>query len=309
MDNLLAQVTCVSDYLSFIEQLPSSSSPAADFDDTFVSSVTFFRGQANEAWGLTPSLFRQGLFDDESLLLQSIMHCRPDDFEGLDRFYAMALLQHYGMPTRLLDLTTNPLVALFFACSGEMKSNGKVIILPHFPTSWSTDPLIQLVMDFCFDYHRSQVDLASMLADSMDKYGHSVGRLMPTTIDLLIHYLTIPALGVRPKWTNPRLMAQQGAFLICGMELADRKKPASGNALGRYDCRFAPMMDTPISMIWKSACSCIVPYDCKEKILNELHLLGVDSMTLFPDLPHAIETVVNTVKRKSITKQGHGRLS
>lgn len=50
---------------------------------------------------------------------------------GADDWDALVVAQHYGMATRLLDWTTNPLIALWFAASdGRETSDGYVFLLP-----------------------------------------------------------------------------------------------------------------------------------------------------------------------------------
>lgn len=51
----------------------------------------------------------------------------PQEFSGLSNLSKLAKMQHYNYPTRLLDLTTNPLVALWFACSDYSRDRKKIV--------------------------------------------------------------------------------------------------------------------------------------------------------------------------------------
>ena len=289
-------IRSVSEYLECLSKIKTE--PKATFS---VGCFTLFRGQANANWLLSPSLYRQNLFEAENLLLTEIKHICPNEF-GDNRFDSLVKMQHFGMPTRLLDVTTNPLVSLYFACESSEQSNedGIVYIFPNMPVSWSNDLLVDLVMDFVYDYFPRKMWLDQMLDQSRKKYGNGSYRLMPDTIDSLLHYLTVPAFAVMPAKTNERIEAQDGAFFVFGMHFSNREVSTNPGTIGRVYYNFEPIEIDNVQQIWKKTETLRIPAAAKKGILNQLDILGINERKLFPDLSHQINHTVRTVKAHMI---------
>lgn len=94
----------------------------------FSGDNIFYRGHSNKEYELKPGIYRGDIIKNEDKIYRETIAKVPYDFKDKNTIESLALMQHYGIPTRILDLTTNALVALYFACVGNEDKDGEVIV-------------------------------------------------------------------------------------------------------------------------------------------------------------------------------------
>lgn len=109
-----------------------------------------FRGQSCSEWGLVTSVGRIESYTATKEKNLFLGFKQEYQFYTRERLHAdlelLFMAQHYGLPTRLLDWTFNPLVALYFACESHEDKDGKVFSFP-LKRLYHVDELIQNLSD------------------------------------------------------------------------------------------------------------------------------------------------------------------
>ena len=248
----------------------------------------FFRGHSNANYLLQPSVMRSPkLYENENRLYNDLLIECPADFEKChSHFEKLVKMQHYGLPTRLLDITRNLLVALYFACSANMESFGELIvlssdkrkikypqsdtisILASLPTLSHGDKqqLFQLANDPAInnpDWNSLSMHLIHEIRSEKPAFEPKINKT-----DLMNNYI------VYAYKDNNRIIKQDGAFILCGLST---DKGALESFRVSYDKK-----------------RLIILLDKKKSILEELQSYSINHATLFPE----IECVAEYLKNK-----------
>lgn len=289
---------CVGSLSEFCQHVVDIFSESLHARFPEVSAITFYRGQANKEWGLIPRLYRENLFNQERALLEELMRISPQEFSGLNNFSKLVKMQHYGLPTRLLDMTINPLVALFFACydNNQIGEDGKVFIFPTLPVYRSHSYAVELITTFIYQFSAEYIDI-----DTIMNY-LSKNELLPDKLirddskSTVMYFLTeLSYMAILPSTENKRISKQDGAFFLLGME--ELKWPDDRNKTSKSRKRIGPkILHNELTDIWHLGSSVIVPANKKERILDELNLMGISASKLFPELEYQTHYVTDLVK-------------
>jgi len=212
---------------------------------------TWFRGQRNARWDLEPSIKRHGGAEAERALFKrfkqnafSHVVSRP-----ITEWEWLFVMQHNGLPTRLLDWTESALIGLYFAIDGEDPQDAEA------PAAlWAMDPIGLNRASRWASEHSADIpgfdDDEDLNAYLPSRVGRGKLGLEP-----------IAAIASR---NNARIQVQQGVFTIHHQELEALN---AGNRLEH---------------IWRY----LIPANVISELRNDLKMLNLTRLSLFPELPN-----------------------
>lgn len=179
-----------------------------------LSNGYVFRGQSDASWPLTSSLerildpvwdqpgFNFKKFEDYTLkLFSGKFHLYADHAISLSsKLEQLALMQHYGAPTRLVDFTQSPYLALYFAMEAYSPLSKKDFALYAVDATalmkCSLKQLQNFDNKFKLDINTLEDEKDSVFDEVIDRYAHELLWIS------------------EPKVINRRLDLQAGTFLV-----------------------------------------------------------------------------------------------
>ena len=256
--------------------------------------VIYFRGESKCGWELRPSVMRDGLAEYEGEMLTELITRQPAAFDGIT--YALAqwgLAQHHRLRTRFLDVTRNPLVALFHACEGHQGEPGRLHVFA------ASRPLVK---SFSSDTISIIANFAKLPKGEQDTLlGRSVRSNEEGHTNAMSHLLQLIRIEkpyfeerinledlyrvfvIEPQQSHDRIRAQAGAFLASAFHQRFER-----DEILRHNNRIAVYAHYMLT----------IPSESKSIIMDELRLLNISRETMFPGMDESASEITERYRQR-----------
>lgn len=216
--------------------------------------ILWYRGVCSDRFSLLPSIFRKGNLDLSIYANQANVIKRAyfstlyaSDIWNLPIEQRMAYLQHYGMPTNLLDFSIDPLTALHFAVNPDVAADKQNLRNgTHQPVVYVFDPMIysrairrmsewnpnlfipDTISSVNFDINSSPNERSEFFVEDMSYdylYEHNNRHSKTYSPDDRGDPFPVP---IVIQQSNPRIIAQSGTFVAFSLHAQPQKNTING---------------------------------------------------------------------------------
>ena len=267
------------------------------------SVLFFFRGESKWGWSLTPSVLREEFHTLENIMLLELMAQRPKEFNELpSSLEHWVLAQHHGLKTRFLDITKNPLVALFHACepnSQFVQNDARlhVFAVPHSLIKPFNSDTVSIISNFAklshleqdlllgkkFPINDDKFLLPNDFLKARTKLHHLIQDEKPYFQNRINLKDLFRVLIVEPQLLSERVRAQSGAFLVSAFHHRFERTKIIERC-----------PNTPVYAHYMLR----IPHKNKTSIFEELNLLNVRREILYPGLDESAKAILNSFSTK-----------
>jgi len=250
-------ITTVSQFIRYLE------------NKLYLNGRYVFRGHSNKEFELNPSVNRNDSLRFERKYIETPQLFFPERFNStLSPINLLALLQHYGFPTRLLDVTSSPLVALYFAVKNQ-ENDAEIIVFNKLnESSLDVEELNVLANSFKMDFFVNSYDINTFLNEQGLPEKPTV-NMHSTNYERIYNTIHKP-FYITASYMTTRQKLQNGSYFFFPNDVED----------GRFIFQISPIDKNDKEIVIDQI---IIEEKYKDTIQNELDILGINDSTMFPE--------------------------